>query len=381
VANGSVDPCPAESEAQRYELPDGARFAELQGYLPGPSYTFLADLNGDGWLDLARGYDSRWDGGGNPGTPAAAWLFSPGSTSDSFWVPNDGYAPPVLVGPLPPINGYLFRSRGGLSHRRQRRRGDRLDSDPLVCDPDLPLPEAIARSAARDEHGPWGTIQITYDTGPRQRDLGLEGDAASHAIDVGEPLAPRRGKLVARTRGRERDGGSARIARLRRPISLCGPALGPQPPHRTRLARRRGHARRQFGGVVVLHAAARPRGALSERTTYDSSGHPLQHHTEQWELPDPAQVEGGWVNPAIPERRSHIGRLASRSTRNEYGDTVGESIGAVQQETFEYDDRYGYNFLTHVRTTRPSGGSERYLTPFGKPTCRDGSSTSCGRTS
>jgi RHS repeat-associated protein len=371
-ALGSVDPCPPESEAQRFELPDGARFAELQGLggLSGPSYTVLADLNGDGWLDLARGRDPRWDDVGGGGTPAAAWLFSPGSTGASFWVPNDSYAPPILVGPLPPYNGYLCDpSQGYPADVNGDGVIDWIRAHYSAHQTFLSqkrLPDLLRE--ARTGRG--GTIQIAYETGPRQRDFGLEADAADHANDaeIGEPLGQVGDALGT-------------LAPVVASVTVTGPNRTPAQIRyryadsrwdralRIGLGWRAVEVTRADGSVVSsFHYQQHGRvGRLSERTTYDRSGHPLQHHAEEWELPDPGDVEGGWVDPALPERRSHIGRLARRSTRNEYGDTVGASIGAVQEETFEYDDAYGYNFLTHISTTRPSGGSERYLSPFGNP--------------
>ena len=97
-------------------------------------------------------------------------------------------------------------------------------------------------------------------------------------------------------------------------------------------------------------------GRLSERTIYDASGHPLAHLWRYGNCPNPADVTGGWSG-------APSGRIKTRWTRNEYGNTVGASVGAVQQETFEYDDDYGYNFAKQVHTVRPSTDTIRFLEP------------------
>ena len=344
-----VAPCSSGSGAARFELPAAERFAEI-GFEQGGVYftesagAELGDVNGDGWLDLIRASGSRT---GEDPPRRETFLFSRGG-STTAWVADSRFTPPTDL-------GYVVTWWEGVKRQSDGRLLD-LDGDGApdfshgftvaYQSPDNYNPRSwIGKRGLSDllrevRTGRGGTIQIAYDTGPRRRDVALEASAAGHAGDpaIGEPLGligeahPTPAPVVAS-------------------VTVEGPNRVPSTT-RYRYADRRWDRARRAGlgwrlvekmlpdGSVVesffyqKHGRA---GRLSERTIYDASGHPLQHHVEEWELPNPADVTGGWSG-------SPIGRLETRWTRNEYGNTVGASVGAVQQETFEYDDDYGYNF-------------------------------------
>ena len=64
-----------------------------------------------------------------------------------------------------------------------------------------------------------------------------------------------------------------------------------------------------------------------------------------------------------PSRRSekinsgqdNPGRVVERVSRTEYGAALGASVGSVNTTSIEYDDTYGYNFISRMTNSRPSG--------------------------
>jgi len=371
VPNGSVDPCSASSQADRYELPQGERFAVLNYTTPAHTLsqgTELADLNGDGWLDLMPG---GFPDGINP--PVKAYLFS---RDGAPWVEDPRFDPPTYLG-----SGYILSESKFLP----------VDSRMLDLDGDGAADFAhgtggywggaatswIGKRGLSDllrevRTGRGGTVRITYNTGPRQRDLELEDSAADHADDLDEPL----GQV-----------GEAHWARapVVESITVEGPNRVASTTH-YRYADPRWDRKHRSGLGYRLFEETRPddsvvqsffyqkhgrAGRLSERIAWDED-RPVHWSQEVWVVLPPTQAEnipGAWPYGTSAEV-SHLGRLGSRSSRREYGTAIGQSTGAVQEETFTYDNGYGYNFLSHVHTERPSGGTDRYLDPAAPNTTR-----------
>ena len=369
-----VAPCSSESGAARFELPAGERFAEIGFEQGGVFFTEsagaeLGDVNGDGWLDLIRA------SGSNSGEPPSreTFLFSRGGPT--AWVADARFTPPTDL-------GFVLTWWEGAKRPSDGRLLD-LDGDGALDFSHGPTgaylsPENynarswVGKRGLSDllrevRTGRGGTIQIAYDTGPRRRDVALEASAAGHAGDpaIGEPLGligeahPTPAPVVAS-------------------VTVEGPNRVPSTT-RYRYADRRWDRARRVGlgwrlvektqpdGSVVesffyqKHGRA---GRLSERIVWDQNK-PVHWSEEVWAVVPPSQADdipGAWPDATSAEV-SHLGRLVSRASRNEYGNSLGQSAGAEQEETFEYDDDYGYNFAKEVHTVRPSTDTIRFLEP------------------
>lgn len=104
-------------------------------------------------------------------------------------------------------------------------------------------------------------------------------------------------------------------------------------------------------------------GALAERTRFDATDHPVHFEAEEWVLPDPATVVGGFSSGTGPFSSSAIGRLARSTAWNEYGASVGDSPGSVSTTTYRYDDQHGYGFIREIEVDEPGRGRVTVLSP------------------
>lgn len=327
----------------------------------------LVDLNGDGYLDILRSPLDPGDGYG----PSGAYLQQPGRAG-SVWVEHPDFRPPehAVYQDQPPTSTALA-NRSGYAVTDVNGDGvaDLIGSEPAMSHKQswVSTPEAAHGDLlASYSDGLGRRVELEYQSARGQRDPAREARALAQALaplhdadlendDLFEPLGPdpvwpsvddvvdwpKGAVLVARrvtAPGQAETETHYRYAHPRRCLD-----------HRERLGFRFVEEIRGDGTRIerFYHQKHGRTGRLAERIVRDAAGRPLHFVREEWALPSPASVVGGWA--AQDGRRfdtAYIGRLRSRRSRNEYGETLGERPGFETGLRMTYDDAHGYNFVS-----------------------------------
>lgn len=360
--------CSDANEARRLELPEREHFAVFHYGDPGSTFsegTELADLNGDGWLDLVRA--------GRPDmfrlTQPTAFLFSREGTA---WVEDHRFDPPTYLGAAYHDMGYWYQFISVNSRMLDLDGDGAVDFSHAADSRGVTGPEASwvgkrgLSDLLREVHtGHDGTIQIAYDTGPRQRDDNLEADATAHAAASGPTDLNR--ELLGQV-------GEAHwtVASVVASVTVEGPNRAPSTTgyryadprwdreQRIGLGWRLVEETRADQSVVASffyqrHGRA---GRLSKLLVEDGADE-VFHRSEVWELPNSTSVGGSIAGV-------YVGRLESVTTSNRYPNgSGGYEEGAVTTRTVVYNDDYGYNFARRIVESRPTGTLRIERTPTG----------------
>lgn len=373
TAGGSI--VPVCSEAQRFELPAvvGATFTEnTQSNVGRSNELFFGDVNGDGWQDLIQTMD-LYLSAENHGP--RTWIHNPSSTN--VWSLSSQFKPPTvsnfLNGGAQPHGRLIFDANGdGVTDFLS----DKTCTFYCGTEPysfEYRYTSYLSRVSFPDlvfEHknGRGGTITIDYSSSIGQRDgsasTSLEGEALTHAAQatIQETVDPTKEAVLWRPRP------------VVSQVTMKGATPAPAAVTKYRYAHPRWSRehRTDLGYRVVRRTLPNNSaiktfyyqnigrsGRVSERIHFaseSSSAPPLNYTREVWELPDPFSVLGSWGGSGTSNPGARVGRLAWRLTRNEYGATVGAQVGAERATVFGYDGpSAGYNFVTSVVETRPSG--------------------------
>lgn len=307
----------------------------------------FADLNGDGLVDLLKN-DPDINGG------RAAWLNNPtiSQATSSAWKPDGRFTPPSWMTfnqgteenwPYPfPSNGVkladldgdgstdLLRSYGGSSGPQVAYR-----------------PGAIAFSdlLVQRDNGRGGSWSFGYASSTAQRTDSLEAEASADAVARNDVAGP----------GERHHWDQRPVVSS---ITATGIGVGPfrselryaQPRSlvdtRDWLGYRAAEIERPDLSVAktFFWQSFGRAGQVSRRAILDSAQSVLWERTVDVELLDGGSVFG-----------SHVGVDVARPIRISESARYGGTSGATIDVDLHYDDSYGYNFLSQVDVSRPSG--------------------------
>jgi RHS repeat-associated protein len=345
----SSGPC---GSAQKYRLPAGtafARFKNLTSSTPQvviDSSLVLADLNGDGFVDLLRA-----DGTENPGI-FAAWIHDPALAS--VWNPAPEFAPPSSM----PLQIRDLENNQELIYRAGVRLFD-VDSNgtpDLVKNYDGNQYQFRSRATLADRlvvhrNGRGARWEFSYESAPRQRDESLETEARAHAVEFSEETTgiarwfatP----VVTEMRVHSGEPGEEYVYEYAYAGSRWCPGL------RSGLGFRLVDKSQPDGSLarVLFYQAHGIAGRASRRSIWSGS-HKLWQIDSVWTR-SYAQNE---VDQALD---IYVGRIDSESERALYD----AGAGATRTVDFEYDDTYGFNFVSAVQVRRPTGNLDIVRAP------------------
>jgi RHS repeat-associated protein len=335
-------------DASRYRLPSELAYGGL---------TF-AELNGDGWIDLART---------SGGYGQTAWIHSTPAPGGSVWAYKASFNPPISTddcgsgGPPCVASGQLVDvdANGRVDILRARQGGDRLARRTV---------DGLVDLLAQSVNSFGGTVSLAYKTGAQQRDPALESAAELHAQRVGE------GDAVVAT-GITR--GSTLPVVTQRTASGYGFVSGAESYRyarprwstvdRSRLGFRLVEATRPDGSRVsnYFYQSHGIAGRLSEQIVADAASSPLFLTVESW-VAIAGNLPGSIASAAV-------GRLLGRSTHTIYPGPCQQTVQnpaanpadacPTQSQTRLYDDSYGYNFASQITQTRATGTLVTVRTP------------------
>lgn len=310
----------------------------------GTSAGMFADLNGDGLLDFIRLQLNQ--------LATESWLQSPaGATPTSVWQRDTRFdflidwgrtvTHPLTGNPvflwLPTINP------DGIIPNFQAFDVDGDGSADLVGDLHAFLSESRYSDLVRSvDNGRGGFIDVEYDSRIWQRDASLE---AAADLDAQQPETP--------------EGGDASLWRARPVVSrvtVSGPDFAEAESQYRYAHPRFSTAHRADLGFRIVEET-RPDASTVEEYFYQDHGR--AGRTSKRLVKDGGAIvhryEAGWELPAgaIPGSISNVfvGRLAWEERVNEYG----TESGALLRRELSYDDVHGYNFVSQIRTERPTG--------------------------
>jgi RHS repeat-associated protein len=367
----NVPVCP---EAVPFEAPPSLGFVYRENALAEPlsSFLFVVDVNGDGWPDLMppRGIPaslSPWiqDPGGSPRwIEAAAFDMTPMLTPALFTCID---LAPISIGAR-----FIDLDGNGVA--------EILTGPEPGCSPPGPWADSFtAQYAGADllvgyDNGRGATAALEYTSAILQRDDspgGLEqqadADAAAKeppgAVYTGDPSWRRTPVLASVTVDGPNRASSTTSFEYARPRW--------HPEHGISLGFRLTRATRPDGTQVdtYFHQERGIERRMSERIHWEN-GLARRFEEKAWELAPAGSVTGAWGGDAGSEP-SLVGRLASRTVRNEYGTTpgaVGEVTGAERTWSYAYDDAHGYGFVSRIVDVRPSGTLTTDRVPTSDPT-------------
>ncbi|MGH0029666.1 MAG: RHS repeat-associated core domain-containing protein [Myxococcota bacterium] len=314
----------------------------------------LGDLNGDGWLDylFLDPYFSFH-------SPSEAWLGGP-----SGYVKDDRFAP-LEASEVCNLNpGCLGSSAQFQRHTIMVDANGDGSLDVLGQDFARISISRHADLLSEVRNGQGGTVRIAYEPMAWGRDSsagGLEEVAESHAAAHGEALGTALEDVARWT--------SSPVVTS---VSIEGPnvgdlsqggAPGPVAPTTYRYAQPRycTESRTDLGFRLVERT--RPDQSVVEQAFYQHHGRAgktsrirvfdgaqlIHTYFETWDLPD---FTGGAPPGVLDHPEVHVGRLHEAYSVNVY---TGGAEGASRSRTLTYDDVYGYNFVSRVDVTRPTG--------------------------
>jgi RHS repeat-associated protein len=315
-------------------------------WLATPRLQYVGDLNGDGWVDLQIG--------------GSTWLNSGAAIDDSAWLPAQGYALPGA-------------SESWCEEERELKQKEYVDvngdgvADGLftwssaVCtdptDPGAPdpyFPVFLSRSSFPDlirqhRNGRGGITEFAYTSAVAQRDELLEQDAEAHASSAGIGEGDGVGSDVQRyTRSpvvSEVTLKGEHVATETTRYRYARPRFDPE--FRVTLGFRLVEERHPDGSSVdtYYYQHVGRSGKLSRQEIFDEHNDLISFRTEAWILvPEPGSVAG-----SISGVR--LGRLVQGGGASLYDGTLVPSTSTA----LIYDDAHGYNFISMVVQSRPTG--------------------------
>jgi len=339
----------------------------------------FADLNGDGWLDFIHSDPDGLAGPAIAGTPVV-YLHHPGR-NDSVWQEAPDFLPSgiaaIKISPIGPgalgsgLDGSESHGPSGYSLSDVNGDGvlDFVASDRLLMThfSSWVSTAASARSAllTRYENGRGLAIDLGYASAIQQRDTLNETQAVDQSLaalansdasddHLAEPLGPdpvwpsvddltfwtASPVLANRTVTSPMSSSATTTYRYAQPRRCV--------EHRMDLGFRFVEVTRPDQSRVesFFHQKHGRMGQLAERIVYDEMDRPVHFARNDWALPDPSTVGGGFAEGGGPFDLAYVGRLTRSEQRTEYGTTVGEDPGYTSVESLVYDDAHGYDFVS-----------------------------------
>jgi RHS repeat-associated protein len=323
------------------------RLSAASVWLAKSTIEYVGDLNGDGWVDLQMG--------------GSVWLNSGAAIGDSAWLPVPGYG---LGGG---VESWCAEGRALTQKEYADVNGDGIADALYTWSPtpgvpctepeppvDLYFPVFLSQSGFPDliqqhRNGRGGIREFAYTGAPAQQDELLEQDAETHASSAGIGEGDGVGSDVQRY---------ARVPVVSE-VTLKGEHVATEttqyryarprfdPELREALGFRLVETRHPDGSSVdtYYYQHVGRSGELSRQEVFDEHNGLISTRTESWNLvPDPGSVTG-----SISGVR--LGRLVQRSGASFYDGTLVPSMNTA----LIYDDAHGYNFVSMVVQSRPTG--------------------------
>jgi RHS repeat-associated protein len=330
--------------AQVYAPP--APFKQIGTDLGHRTTGYLADLDGDGWIDFVKS-----DNGA-----LSAWLHSrdgvdtpAGGPGPPLWQPaGSRFDPPDIE--LDDGVGFSDLNADGVADLLVAGVPEKAFVSSEVVIPDL---------LSGVSNGRGGTIALAYTPAALQRDADLEAAAKADAGMQGEPAPPSPGGLWHLP--------------VVTSVTLDGPNQDAGTTSYAYAFPRFASSRRTSFGFRFV-ARTRPDGAEVEERYYQKDGRagrlsmlsvrvddvPIFRHWESWELPT-ATLPGSTAGVIV-------GRLRQTKTIRGFSASIGppsdEIVGATELRTLSYDDGYGYNFVSEILDERPTGALRTVRVPY-----------------